>query len=108
MTMNQSEKKSVSKIICDANLSWNYVEALRKELPKDEIIYVNDKNNGYNTYGGMTDQAIIGLGFYLGGIPICTCNPRHFTFYDNIIPLPSRKSVKKLIEETKKYLPQTD
>lgn len=96
----------MQKIICDANLSWDYVEALKKELPDSEIIYVNDKNNSYGAYGGMTDTAIMGLGYYLGNIPICTCNPRHFQMYDNLIPLPSRKSVRKLIEETKKHLLQ--
>ncbi len=63
-----------------------------------EVIYINDIK------GSMSDNSIIELGHKLGGIPIITANPRHFQYYDNLIPLKSKNKVKKLIAETLKYL----
>lgn len=88
-------------IIADANLSWDFVKELER-LDLGTVIYINDKKNGYKTYSNMSDQSIMNLGYKLDAF-ICTCNIKHFSGYDKLVPLKSKKSTKKLIEETLKY-----
>lgn len=86
-------------IIVDSNLSWKYVNALKKILPNPEkVIYVNDKENGYDARSDMSDTEIQKLQEKLGAIVI-TQNGRDFRRGD-VISLKSSEKTSKLIEKT--------
>ena len=84
------------EFIADACIPKKYVEAMRKL--GYGVLYINEIN------GRMPDIEIMRLGQRLE-IPIITQNVKHFGAYYKLIPLKSRKSVRKLLRETMKHFP---
>lgn len=80
--------------IADACIPRKYVDSMRRM--GYSVLYINEIN------GRMPDIEIMRLGQRLE-IPIVTQNIRHFGSYYKLIPLKSRKSVRKLIRETMKH-----
>lgn|GEM_PF-1904938 len=80
--------------IADACIPRKYVDSMRRM--GYNVLYINEIN------GRMPDIEIMRLGQRLE-IPIVTQNIRHFDSYYKLIPLKSRKSVRKLIRETVKH-----
>lgn len=83
--------------IADACIPRKYVDSMR--LMGYNVLYINEIN------GRMPDIEIMRLGQRLE-VPIVTQNIRHFGSYSKLIPLKSRKSVRKLIRETMKHFSQ--
>lgn len=81
--------------IADACIPRKYVDSMRRM--GYNVLYINEIN------GRMPDIEIMRLGQRLE-IPIVTQNIRHFGSYYKLIPLKSRKSVRKLIRETMKHI----
>ncbi|VVB61682.1 Uncharacterised protein [uncultured archaeon] len=81
--------------IADACTPRKYVEAMRRL--GYSVLYINEIN------GRMPDSEIIEMGGRLG-IPIATQNIRHFGAYGKLIPLKSRKNVRRLVRETLRHL----
>lgn len=83
------------KIVVDANLSRRYVEELGKNIPYADfsIDYVNDID------GSMPDQKIMEIASEKGAF-LVTCNGRDFRQYEKLISLKSRKTPKRMVDDT--------
>lgn len=65
------------KLIVDENLSWVFVEALKKELERRNlqdycVFYVNDSSNGLELFSGMKDEQILETSGRYAGSKIIT------------------------------------